>query len=93
MAAPRASIEEALCAFAPLCEAPPVFRIKRLTHRLLSRNSRASLSNYMGKQYNKVEKRRRRMAYLERKKAKAKAGAAASKPKAKKPAARKKAEA
>ena len=27
----------------------------------------------MGKQYNKVEKKRRRMAYLERKKAKAKA--------------------
>ncbi len=29
-------------------------------------------SNFMGKQYNKIEKRRRRAAYLERKKAKAK---------------------
>lgn len=71
----------------------PVFRIKRLTPRSLSRNSPASLSNYMGKQYNKVENRRRRMAYLERKKAKAKAGTATSKPKAKKPAAKKKADA
>ena len=64
-----------------------------MTPSALSRNSRASLSNYMGKQYNKVENRRRRQAYLERKKAKAKAGPVASKPKAKKPAAKKKADA
>ncbi len=37
----------------------------------------------MGKQYNKTEKRRRRAAYIERKKAKAKTGG--YKPKVKKP--------
>ena len=45
----------------------------------------------MGKQYNKVEKQRRRAAYLERKKSKAKDSAAAGKAKAKKPAKKKEA--
>jgi hypothetical protein len=45
----------------------------------------------MGKQYNKVEKQRRRAAYLERKKSKAKGSATAGKSKAKKPAKKKEA--
>ena len=40
----------------------------------LSRNERHSISNHMGKQYNKTEKKRRRESYIERKKAKVKAG-------------------
>jgi hypothetical protein len=43
----------------------------------------------MGKQYNKAEKRRRREAYIERKKVKSKGTAAAGKAKAKKPAKKK----
>ncbi len=46
----------------------------------------------MGKQYNKVEKKRRRIAYVARKRAQAKT-AGAVKPKAKKAPAKKKAEA
>lgn len=46
----------------------------------------------MGKQYNKVEKKRRRLAYVARKRAQAKV-AGAVKPKAKKAPAKKKAEA
>lgn len=45
----------------------------------------------MGKQYNKVEKRSRRQAYLQRKKAKLKGTVAAGKAKAKKPAKKKEA--
>lgn len=48
----------------------------------------------MGQQYNKVEKRRRRSNYLQRQKDKAKgAVASGSKPKAKRPAKKKTAEA
>jgi len=48
----------------------------------------------MGKQYNKTEKRRRRANYLERQKDKAKlSGAAGAKPKARRPAKKKAAEA
>ena len=44
----------------------------------------------MGKQYDKVEKKRRRQAYIERKKIKAKeAAVAANKPRVRKPAAKK----
>jgi hypothetical protein len=43
----------------------------------------------MGKQSNKVEKRRRRLSYLERKKAKSKDAAGGSKPKLRRPVAKK----
>jgi len=43
----------------------------------------------MGKQYNKTEKRRRREAYIERKKSKVKGTSGTGKSKAKKPAAKK----
>jgi hypothetical protein len=43
----------------------------------------------MGKQSNKVEKRRRRLAYLERKKTKAKEAAGGNKAKLRRPVARK----
>lgn len=55
----------------------------------LSRNERPSISILMGKQYNKTEKKRRREAYIERKKVKAKAGAGKAKA-VKKPTAKKK---
>ena len=61
-----------------------------MTTNLLSRNERVSLSILMGKQYNKTEKKRRREAYIERKKAKLKAGLGKAKA-AKKPAVKKKA--
>jgi hypothetical protein len=48
----------------------------------------------MGKQYNKTEKRRRRLNYLARRKAKAKSvGTSVSKPRAKRPTKKKAAEA
>ena len=47
----------------------------------------------MGKQYNKVEKKRRRLRYIVRKRDKAKTAAASSKPKARKSPAKKGAEA
>lgn len=48
-------------------------------------------SNHMGKQYNKVEKRRRRLSYLKRKKAAAKAALAVKPVKKKAPAKKKEA--
>jgi hypothetical protein len=44
----------------------------------------------MGKQYNKVEKKRRRLRYNDRKREKAKAAASASKPKVRKSPVKKK---
>jgi len=44
----------------------------------------------MGKQYNKVEKKRRRLRYIDRKREKAKSAASSSKPKARKSPVKKK---
>ena len=47
------------------------FSARSLTARGASRNNRPSLKKFMGQQTNKIQKRRRRLAYLERKKIKA----------------------
>ena len=74
---------------ADLSNLNPHWPTNRLPRGRVSHKYAAHFSLHMGKQYNKVEKKRRRQAYLERKKAKAKAS---GKAKAKRPA-KKKAEA
>src|SRR6185295_15495221 len=77
-----------------LCLLPDKYRTKPLTARPFSPTERPSKIFFqllMGQQYNKVEKRKRREAYIERKKAKAKGTSAAGKSKAKKPAKKKEA--
>lgn len=72
---------------------PPILNSQRLIQQLTLRrvltNYTPSLFTIMGKQYNKVEKRRRRSNYLARRKAKAasKGGVARAKRPAKKKAA------
>jgi hypothetical protein len=63
--APRAPTDGSL-------QSPPVFVSPCRTGRMQDRVD-AYTFYFMGKQYNKVEKRRRRAAYLSRKKLKAKA--------------------
>ena len=65
-----------------------------LTPRLAARNNTPSLfqphlSTNMGKQYNKIEKKRRRVSYLARRKAKALAAGKTVKVRAKRPAKKK----